>query len=187
MLTHAKNGETNKWKNTMPKPNAGVLISAIDAEVLKAYDLPPEQERTLLDWFTGSRRLGPVEFTELFPRSFEPRVPRHQYIDRISTTKPSVATLSEKTLLFHELQADFVAEPVEAGMAHEAESTLSRALSNDSDQDPLDWLMEFCTDVDRPSFASSILRCLANLDNPGTTNWRVNLVRDALHTAMCNG
>ena len=56
------------------------LMSAIDAEVVKAYDLPPEQERKLLDWFTGSRRLGPVEFTEYFPRSFTPRIPLHLYI-----------------------------------------------------------------------------------------------------------
>ena len=56
------------------------LISAIDAEVLKAYDLPPEQERDLLDWFTGSRRLGPFEFAEYFPRSFMPRIPLHMYI-----------------------------------------------------------------------------------------------------------
>ena len=186
-LVHQYVDARGKWTSQQPDAYGAEiecqrLIAEIDAEVLKAYDLPPEQERKLLDWFTGSTRLGPVEFTEYFPRSFEPCIPWHQYISGISTTKPSVDTLSEKTLLFHELHADFVAEPVETGMAHEAERTLSRALSNDSNKHPLDWLLEFCTDVDRPSFASSILRCLANLDSPGTPNWRVNLVRDALHT-----
>ena len=186
-LVHQYVDTRDKWINQQTdtyeaQTECRRLIVQIDDEVLQAYDLPSDQERKLLDWFIGSTRLGPVEFTEDFPRSFKPRVPSHQYISGISTTNSSVDTLSEKILLFHELQADFVAEPVEAGMAHEAERTLSRALSNDSNKDPLDWLMEFCTDVDRPSFASSILRCLANLDNPGTTNWRVNLVRDALHT-----
>ena len=186
-LVHQYVGARDKWTSQQldaygAETECRRLIAQIDAEVLKAYDLPPEQERNLLDWFTGSTRLGPIEFTEYFPQSFEPRIPWHQYISGISTTKSRVDTLSEKTLLFHELRADFVAEPVEAGMAHEAERTLSRALSNDSNKDQLDWLTEFCTDVDHPSFASSILRCLANLDSPGTPNWRVNLVRDALHT-----
>ena len=87
-----------------------------------------------------------------------------------------------KTLLLNELQADFVGTPVEAGVTHESERTLARALSNYQNETVLGWIAEFCTDVGRPSVAASILRCLANLHNPGTTEWRIKLVRDALHT-----
>jgi hypothetical protein len=84
-LVHQYVDTRNKWKRQQQEEYKAEaecrrLISAIDAEVLKAYDLPPEQERTLLDWFTGSRRLGPFEFTEYFPRSFAPRIPLHMYI-----------------------------------------------------------------------------------------------------------
>jgi hypothetical protein len=84
-LVHQYVDTRNKWKRQQQEEYKAEaecrrLISAIDAEVLKAYDLPPEQERTLLDWFTGSRRLGPVEFTEYFPRSVVPHIPLHMYI-----------------------------------------------------------------------------------------------------------
>lgn len=158
------------------------LISAIDAEVLNAYDLPSDQERALLDWFTGSPRLGPFEFTEYFPRSFEPLISWHQYVNQNLFTKPVEAVVPGKANLLHELMADFVSEPLEAGMAHEAERTLSRALSTYPMDEVLDWIAEFSTDVERPSLSASILLCLANLPKPGTAAWRVNLVRDALST-----
>ena len=56
------------------------LLMSIDAEVLKAYDLPPRVERMLLDYFSGHSRLGPVEFTEYFPATFKPYIPWHLYI-----------------------------------------------------------------------------------------------------------
>ena len=55
------------------------LIRSIDAEVLKAYDLPPRLERAVLDWFSGHARPGPVEFTEYFPSTFKPYIPWHLY------------------------------------------------------------------------------------------------------------
>ena len=55
------------------------LLRAIDAEVLRAYDLPPRLERAVLDWFSGHERPGPVEFTEYFPSTFKPYVPWHLY------------------------------------------------------------------------------------------------------------
>ena len=55
------------------------LLNAIDAEVLKAYDLSPRVERELLDWFRGHVRPGPVEFTEYFPSTFKPYIPWHIY------------------------------------------------------------------------------------------------------------
>lgn len=56
------------------------LLSAIDAEVLKAYDLPPVLERLVLDYFDGHSRPGPVDFTEYFPADFRPHIPWHTYI-----------------------------------------------------------------------------------------------------------
>lgn len=56
------------------------LLASIDAEVLKAYDLPPRIERKLLDYFSGHSRLGPVDFTEYFPSTFRPFIPWHIYI-----------------------------------------------------------------------------------------------------------
>lgn len=55
------------------------LLSEIDAEVLRAYDFPPRSERMLLDWFRGHVRPGPVNFTEYFPRSFQPNIPWYMY------------------------------------------------------------------------------------------------------------
>ncbi|MDE0431294.1 MAG: N-6 DNA methylase [Caldilineaceae bacterium] len=56
------------------------LLHVIDAEILKAYDLEPRLERTLLDYFNGYSRLGPVEFTGYFPPAFKPFIPWHLYI-----------------------------------------------------------------------------------------------------------
>ena len=55
------------------------LMNAIDAEVLKAYDLSPKIERAVLDWFSGHVRPGPVPFTEFFPSTFRPYIPWHLY------------------------------------------------------------------------------------------------------------
>ena len=91
-------------------------------------------------------------------------------------------TLDPQSALRHELQADFVAEPVEGGMDHEAENTLARVLASDHGEDALEWIREFCTDAKRPAFAASVLNCLGNLELPGSAEWRVTLVRDALAT-----
>ena len=58
------------------------LLTLIDAEVLKAYDLPPRVERMLLDYFGGHARPGPIEFTEYFPPTFKPCIPWHLYISQ---------------------------------------------------------------------------------------------------------
>ena len=51
------------------------LLLAIDAAVLKAYDLPPRLERELLDAFHGEQRRVPFPFTEYFDRDFVPHLP----------------------------------------------------------------------------------------------------------------
>ena len=55
------------------------MLRSIDAEVLKAYDLPPRTERALLDYFSELRRPGPVNFSEYFPSSFKPFIPWHEF------------------------------------------------------------------------------------------------------------
>lgn len=53
----------------------------IDAEILRAYDLPPDLERELLDTFEGVER--PVIFTDFkgyYPKDFEAYYPLHEII-----------------------------------------------------------------------------------------------------------
>jgi hypothetical protein len=54
---------------------------AIDAEVMRAYDLPPRLERQVLDLFYGWPRKGvDFKFTRYFPRDFESYIPLHEYL-----------------------------------------------------------------------------------------------------------
>ena len=85
-----------------------------------------------------------------------------------------------KQALLNELRADLSNAPVEAGMDHEAERTLERALRSDRDGEALEWIAEFCCDAERPSVSAAILVCLANVARPGTNEWRANLVERAL-------
>ena len=53
----------------------------IDAEVLKAYDLPPALERELLDTFEGYKRPVPfLEFMGYYPKGFTAFFPLHRLI-----------------------------------------------------------------------------------------------------------
>ncbi len=56
------------------------LLLEIDAILLRAYNLPPRLERGLLDFFRGSRRRVPFEFTEYFPANFGPNIPLWMYL-----------------------------------------------------------------------------------------------------------
>ena len=42
------------------------------------------------------------------------------------------------------------------------------------------WLREWALDPAEPTFAASILRCLARQRRPGTSLWRVDLITSAL-------
>lgn len=59
---------------------AHTLLIRIDAEVLKAYRLPPVIEQQLLDVFQGAERPVPVEFTDYYPKDFDAYVPLHELI-----------------------------------------------------------------------------------------------------------
>ncbi len=56
------------------------LLIEIDAEILKAYDLPPRLERNLLDYFRGYARPVTHPFTGWFPEGYTPFIPLHEYI-----------------------------------------------------------------------------------------------------------
>lgn len=56
-------------------------LLAIDAEVMRLYDLPPRLERQLLDLFDGWERKGvDFRFTGYFPKGFESFIPLHEYL-----------------------------------------------------------------------------------------------------------
>lgn len=56
------------------------LLVAIDAEVLRSYDLPPRLERRLLEYFRGHERPVPHEFVEWVPETFTACIPLHEYV-----------------------------------------------------------------------------------------------------------
>jgi hypothetical protein len=59
------------------------LLLALDAEVLRLYDLPPRLERQVLDLFAGWPRTGvPFHFDRYFPAGFEPWIPLHLYLSQ---------------------------------------------------------------------------------------------------------
>jgi len=54
---------------------------AIDAEVMRLYDLPPRLERQVLDLFAGWERKGVgFRFDRYFPKDFESWIPLHEYL-----------------------------------------------------------------------------------------------------------
>jgi hypothetical protein len=76
-------------------PNRGILqsevdskeakqkILAIDAEVMRLYNLPPRLERQVLDLFDGWQRNGvDFKFERYFPKDFESWIPLHEYLSK---------------------------------------------------------------------------------------------------------
>jgi len=54
---------------------------AIDAELMRQYNLPPKLERKVLDLFYGWERLGvDFNFTGYYPQDFESWIPLHEYL-----------------------------------------------------------------------------------------------------------
>ena len=78
------------------------------------------------------------------------------------------------------LQVSFEDSPLEDGMGHPAEGIIAEALRSVNDQRVLGWLKALCTDISRPCFAASVLRCIGRQDGVGTSSWRVQIVRDGL-------
>lgn len=59
---------------------ATAILMALDAVVLRCYDLPPRLERSLLDYFRGQRRTSRFEFPQYFPPDFKPCVSLKEYL-----------------------------------------------------------------------------------------------------------
>ena len=55
-------------------------LLAIDAFILKGYDLPPRVERELLNLFSGIQRPVPFEFVEYFPEEFTSNIPLWMFL-----------------------------------------------------------------------------------------------------------
>lgn len=59
---------------------AKITLLELDAQILRAYSLPPSLERELLDTFQGKERPVPFEFTHYYPNNLEFYVPLHELI-----------------------------------------------------------------------------------------------------------
>lgn len=81
------------------------LLEQIDAEVLKAYDLPPRVERLLLDFFWHHQRPVPFKFTGYIPPTFKPHIPWHFYISPAFADATVEATLERLPVVEDELIA----------------------------------------------------------------------------------
>lgn len=56
-------------------------LLALDAEILRLYDLPPRLERELLDCFAGHQREGVnADFDRYYPEDFEPWLHLHEFL-----------------------------------------------------------------------------------------------------------
>lgn len=80
------------------------------------------------------------------------------------------------------LWAVFQPNPVEDGIDHPGEVTIREALQSMDGYPVLEWLKMFSVDTAHPHFAASVLRCLGRQQRPGTTFWRMEVVRKALST-----
>ncbi len=78
------------------------------------------------------------------------------------------------------LYSAFEAEPFEDGMDHPADQIIENALRSTRDERILEQFGALCLDIERPSFASLVLRCLGRQTDLGNAAWRAGLVRDAL-------
>lgn len=68
-------------QSNIENKKAEKMMLAIDAEVMRLYDLPPKLEREVLDLFDEWPRKGvDFEFTGYFPKDFESCIPLHEYL-----------------------------------------------------------------------------------------------------------
>lgn len=131
-------------------------------------------------------RGGPVAEAPAAGR--HPRLERDAIVDRFIGRKIAVsaepAIAREHGVTWRRLQtrlhAAFSDEPFKDGVSHRAESILAEALRAPPDDSLLESLRIYCANPSTPSFAAETLRCLGRLEDPGTAEWRVTLVRDAL-------
>lgn len=80
VLSQKFQNEMMRLDSFIDEINLRKLLLEIDAEVLKAYDLPPILERQLLDCFQGIKRPIPIDFTGYYPEGFTSYIPLHELI-----------------------------------------------------------------------------------------------------------
>lgn len=85
----------------------------------------------------------------------------------------------EKERLEFRLKAAFDAEPLEDGINHPAEQIIAEALQSAERLHILACLRALSVDSEHPGLSASVLRCLSR-SCPGTSAWRVGVVRSAL-------
>lgn len=67
------------WNAMQGEPKSRRILLQLDAEILRAYNLPPWLERSLLELFRDERRPVPFDFGNYFPRDFTPTIPLWRY------------------------------------------------------------------------------------------------------------
>ena len=72
---------------------------------------------------------------------------------------------------------------MESGVAHLADRIIEDALRVVPNELVYDFLGEYFRDAESFSDAANALHCLARLTKPGTTEWRAQIVREALASA----
>ena len=97
-----------------------------------------------------------------------------------SRVEPRNASRRQLVRLAARLHAAFDADYLEDGMFHPAERTIEQTLRSGKSALALEGLRSLSLDAENPTFAASVLRCLARVARPGTKAWRVGLVRDGL-------
>jgi hypothetical protein len=76
---YTEDGKSLKHDVTANEPRDRLV--AIDAEVMRLYDLPPRLEKQVLDLFTGWNRPGvDFELDRYFPEGFQSCIPLHEYL-----------------------------------------------------------------------------------------------------------
>ena len=78
------------------------------------------------------------------------------------------------------LRKAFAEYPLVDGINHPAELIVDEALAPANGKRFLAELRKWSLDIANPGFASSVLRCLGRT-NPGTSAWRIKIVRSALN------
>ena len=97
-----------------------------------------------------------------------------------TAVKKSSFMESGRAQLLYKLHVAFEADPFENGIDHPAEQIIKKALQFSKNQQIFNCFKDFSLDIERPSFAASVLRCLGRQTNLGTYSWRAKLLRQGL-------
>lgn len=152
-------------------PSLSEQVQHTFSNILKSY----VQERSTEESAQIANELYSVLQVELLQK-FRLIMPQGQEM-----SAHSLSTERQEPLrLANELHAAFEAEPLEDGMSHPAELVIEKALQSMEGAPVLDWLKSLCLDVKHPAFSASVLRCLGRQTDPGDSEWRYELVREAL-------